>query len=151
SFRLIDAILAVAHPKLNKWASAVIQELCTHEEILDFHGLIKEWPLVFTAITIVQNREMPLHRDPKSMPRGYNVFLSIGSYEEAILALPTLGIQSCYTPGSVLLCSGLLMRHGVSIAEHRKRISYVLYMRPSIFDYVLVPQPPQAIYDTVDI
>ncbi|KAF9225049.1 hypothetical protein BS17DRAFT_701724, partial [Gyrodon lividus] len=68
SLRLIDTILAVAHPKLYNQASAVIQQLCANEEILDLHGLIKEWPLVFTTITIVQNREMPLHQDPKSMP-----------------------------------------------------------------------------------
>ncbi|KAF9218814.1 hypothetical protein BS17DRAFT_686582, partial [Gyrodon lividus] len=114
SFRLIDTILVVAHTKLYNWSSAVIQQLCADEKILDLHGLIKEWPSVFTTITIVQNRETPLHQDPKSMPRGYNVFLSISSYEEAILELPTLGIQFCYTPGSAVLCSRLLMRHGVS-------------------------------------
>ncbi|KAF9223020.1 hypothetical protein BS17DRAFT_706972, partial [Gyrodon lividus] len=54
---------------------------------------IKEWPLVFTAIMIVQNTETLLHQDPKSMPQGYNVFLSIGSYEEAILEFPILLAQ----------------------------------------------------------
>ncbi|KAF9220341.1 hypothetical protein BS17DRAFT_715001, partial [Gyrodon lividus] len=47
-----------------------------------------------------------------------------------------------YTPGSAVLCSGLLMRHGVRIADHGESIGHVFYMCPSIFDYVSIPQPP---------
>ncbi|KAF8841144.1 hypothetical protein BDN67DRAFT_902064 [Paxillus ammoniavirescens] len=92
SFRLINAILAAVHPKLYDRASAVIEKLCADEEIMDLHGLIKEWPSVFTAITVLQNRESPFHHDPKSMPQGHDIFLSISSYGEAILELSTLGI-----------------------------------------------------------
>ncbi|KIK73414.1 hypothetical protein PAXRUDRAFT_178495, partial [Paxillus rubicundulus Ve08.2h10] len=151
SFRLIDAILSAVHPKLYAQASAVIEQLCANEEIMDLHGLINEWPSVFTAITFLQNRESPFHRDPKSIPQGYDVFLSIGSYGEAILELSTLGIRFRNTPGPVVLCSGSFLRQGMSIADDGKRIGYVFHMHPSIFDYALIPQPPWAMYNSLHI
>ncbi|KAF8833610.1 hypothetical protein BDN67DRAFT_916619, partial [Paxillus ammoniavirescens] len=107
------------------------------------------WANQRMAITVLQNRESPFHHDPKSIPQGYNVFLSISSYGEAILELSTLGIQFRNTPGLVVLYSGSFLRHGVSITDDGERIGYVFHMRPSIFNYTSIPSPPWAMYHSL--
>ncbi|KAF8836298.1 hypothetical protein BDN67DRAFT_911476, partial [Paxillus ammoniavirescens] len=138
SFKLIDALLAAIHPELYRCSSAVHEHLLVDEEIADLHELIKAWPTVFTAISIVQNRETPFHRDSKLAPQWYDLFLSIGSYTDAILELPALGIRACYMPGTAALFSGLLLRHGVSAVNQRDHIGYIFYMHPSVFHFTSI-------------
>ncbi|KIJ11611.1 hypothetical protein PAXINDRAFT_84252, partial [Paxillus involutus ATCC 200175] len=117
SFKLVDALLAAIHPELHRWSSAVRKQLLADEEIMDLHELITGWPTVFTAISVVHNRETHFHRNSKLASQWYNLFLSIGLYTNAILELPALSICACYMPGMVALFSGLLLRHGMSAVE----------------------------------
>ncbi|KIK76537.1 hypothetical protein PAXRUDRAFT_18134 [Paxillus rubicundulus Ve08.2h10] len=135
SFKLVDALLAAVHPKLYRRSSAVCKQLLADEEIANLHKLIKAWPTVFTAISFMHNRETPFHCDSKSAPQWYDLFLSIGSYTNAILELPALSIRARYMPGTAALFSGLLLRHGVSTVNQGDHIGYVFYMRPSVFHF----------------
>ncbi|KIK75297.1 hypothetical protein PAXRUDRAFT_173230, partial [Paxillus rubicundulus Ve08.2h10] len=138
SFKLVDTLLATVHPMLYRRSSAVCKQLLADEEIADLHDLIKSWPTVFTAIPVIYNRETPFHCDAKSAPQWYDLFLSVGSYTNAILELPALGIHAHYMPGTAALFSGLLLRHGVSTVDQGDRISYVFYMRPSVFHFASI-------------
>ncbi|KIJ63885.1 hypothetical protein HYDPIDRAFT_91813 [Hydnomerulius pinastri MD-312] len=138
SFRLVDALLTIVHPELYRRSSAVREQLLADEEIMDLHELIRAWPTLFTAISVVYNRETPFHRDSKLVPQWYDLFLSVGSYTDAVLELPTLGIHAHYMPGTAALFSGLLLRHGVSPVDQGDRIGYVFYMRPSMFHFASI-------------
>ncbi|KIK72740.1 hypothetical protein PAXRUDRAFT_180002, partial [Paxillus rubicundulus Ve08.2h10] len=138
SFKLVDALLAAIHPELYRRSSAVRKQLLADEEIADLHELIKAWPMVFTTISVVHNRETPFHCDSKSVPQWYDLFLSIGSYTDTILELLALGIHARYMPGTAALFSGLLLRHGVSAVDQGDRIGYVFYMRPSVFHFTSI-------------
>ncbi|KIJ63239.1 hypothetical protein HYDPIDRAFT_92670 [Hydnomerulius pinastri MD-312] len=138
SFRLVDALLAIVHPELYRHSSAVREQLLADEEIMDLHELIRAWPTLFTAISVMYNRETPFHRDSKSAPQWYDLFLSVSSYTDAILELPTLGIRAHYMPGTATLFSGLLLRHGVSPVNQGDCIGYVFYMRPSVFHFASI-------------
>ncbi|KAF8834443.1 hypothetical protein BDN67DRAFT_914994, partial [Paxillus ammoniavirescens] len=138
SFKLVNALLTTVHPELYRHSSTVREQLLANEEIVDLHKLIKAWPTVFTAISVVHNRETPFHYDSKSAPQWYDLFLSIGSYTNAILELPVLGIHACYMPGTATLFSGLLLRHGVSAVEQGDCIGYIFYMHPSVFHFALI-------------
>ncbi|KAF8834620.1 hypothetical protein BDN67DRAFT_914598, partial [Paxillus ammoniavirescens] len=135
SFKLVDALLAAIHPELYRCSSAVCKQLLANEEIVDLHKLIKAWPTVFTAISVVHNREIAFHCDSKSAPQWYDFFLSVGSYTDTILELPALGIRARYMPGTAALFSGLLLRHGVSAVDQGDCIGYVFYMCPSVFHF----------------
>ncbi|KIJ06975.1 hypothetical protein PAXINDRAFT_91173, partial [Paxillus involutus ATCC 200175] len=117
SFKLVDALLATVHPELHRRSSAVRKQLLADEEIVDLHELIKAWPTVFTAISVVHNRKTLFHRDSKSAPQWYDLFLSVGLYTNVILELPSLSIRARYMPGTAALFSGLLLRHGVSAVD----------------------------------
>ncbi|KIJ61377.1 hypothetical protein HYDPIDRAFT_70097, partial [Hydnomerulius pinastri MD-312] len=128
SFRLVDTLLTIVHPELYRRLSAVWEQLLADEEIMDLHELIRAWPTLFTTISVVYHRETPFHHDSKSVLQWYDLLLSIGSYTDAILELPTLGICACYMPGTAALFSRLLLRHGVSPVDQGDHIGYVFYM-----------------------
>ncbi|KAF8834827.1 hypothetical protein BDN67DRAFT_914124, partial [Paxillus ammoniavirescens] len=135
---LVNALLAAVHPELYRCSSAVREQLLANEGIADLHKLIKAWPTVFTAISVVHNRETPFHHDSKSAPQWYDLFLSVSSYTDAILELLVLGIHARYMPGTAALFSGLLLRHGVSAVDQGDHIGYVFYMQPSMFHFASI-------------
>ena len=67
------------------------QTLREDDEVLDLHEGLEHWHSVFTAITLITNRESLLHRDPKTNIRWYDLMLTVGDYNEAILKLSTFG------------------------------------------------------------
>ncbi|KIK73634.1 hypothetical protein PAXRUDRAFT_177916, partial [Paxillus rubicundulus Ve08.2h10] len=138
SFKLVDALLAAVHPELYRHSSAVRKQLLANEEIADLNELIKAWPTVFTAISVVHIRETPFHHDSKLAPQWYDLFLSVGSYTNAILELLVLSIRACYMPGTAALFSGLLLRHGVSAVNQGDHIGYVFYMWQSVFHFTSI-------------
>ncbi|KAF8835731.1 hypothetical protein BDN67DRAFT_912481, partial [Paxillus ammoniavirescens] len=100
--------------------------------------LIKAWLTVFTAISVMHNRETPFHCDSKSAPQWYDLFLSVGSYTDVILELPALGIRAHYMPGTATLFSGLLLRDGMGAVDQGDHIGYVFYMCPSVFHFASI-------------
>ncbi|KIK78052.1 hypothetical protein PAXRUDRAFT_165031, partial [Paxillus rubicundulus Ve08.2h10] len=138
SFKLVDTLLTAIHPELYQHSSAVCKQLLADEEIADLHELIKAWPMVFSAISVMHNRETPFHCDSKSAPQWYDLFLSIGSYTDTILELRMLSICACYMPGTAALFSGLLLRHGVSAVDKGDHIGYVFYMQPSMLHFASI-------------
>ncbi|KIJ08831.1 hypothetical protein PAXINDRAFT_88306, partial [Paxillus involutus ATCC 200175] len=138
SFKLVNALLATVHPELHRRSLAVREQLLVDEEITNLHELIKAWLTVFTTISVMHNKETPFHRDSKLAPQWYNLFLSVGSYTDAILELPALGICAHYMPGTAALFSGLLLRHAVSAVNQGDCIGYVFYMHPSVFHFASI-------------
>ena len=69
-----------------------MQTLREDNEVLDLHNVLEHWYSVFMAITLITNRESPLHRDPKTNIGWYDLMLTIGKYNEVILELSTFGV-----------------------------------------------------------
>jgi hypothetical protein len=111
-----------------------MQTLREDNKVLDLHESLEHWHSVFTVITLITNRESPLHRDPKTNICWYDLMLTVGDYDEAILELSTFGLRLLYNPGSICFISGKLVHHGVSSTQGR-RICYVYYMRESMHDF----------------
>lgn len=146
--KLLNSLLAIVHPELYAAGKYVIKTLREDDELLDLHEGLDHWYSVFTAMTLITNRESPLHRDPKTNIRWFDLMLSVGDYEEAVLELSTFGIRFLYNSGSVCFLSGKLVRHGVS-AANGTRICYVYYMRESMHKFYSVKLTKWVEYDRV--
>lgn len=146
--KLLNCLLAIVHPELHAAGRHVMKTLREDDEVADLHEGLQHWYTVFTAITLIKNRESPLHRDPKTNIRWFDLMLSVGDYEEAILELSTFGLRFLYNSGSVCFLSGKLVRHGVS-AAHGGRICYVYYMRESMHEVYSASQTNWIEYDRV--
>ncbi|KAG2147897.1 uncharacterized protein EDB93DRAFT_1059891, partial [Suillus bovinus] len=68
---------------------------------------------VFSGIEVIVNRETPHHRDPGASPPFYDLLVSLGQANQAILDLPDLGTQLGYPPRTMVYIAGKVLEHGV--------------------------------------
>ena len=127
-------LLAAIHPELYAARWWVMQTLREDDEVLDLHEVLEHWHSIFMAITLITNRESPLHRDPKTNISWYDLTLTIGKYDEVILELSTFGVRLLYNSGSICFISRKLIHHSISSTNGR-RICYVYYMRESMHKF----------------
>jgi hypothetical protein len=122
---VLSAAMAVMHPNLYAAGREAVVRLYQDLAVLhpDDPALVKMaemlrlWPSVFTATSVMVNHVTPFHRDHNSRVQWYDLLASIGSYVHAWFEVPTLGTACYYPPGSVVAVSGLLVRHGVAPTE----------------------------------
>lgn len=144
---LASAALRVMHPKLYlasvttqinlaRWAvESGLRDVCT---------CLQFWASVFNCVSVICNRQCPLHRDPRSTPEGFDIMTSVGHYGDGVMTLSNLGIQLQYNSGVMVACSGHIVRHGVTCTGDR--IVWAWFMRDSLHNFVGTPRPSYAAY-----
>ncbi|KAK7696325.1 hypothetical protein QCA50_000979 [Cerrena zonata] len=128
---IISGMLRVMHPDQYRMAWEVMNRLRAVRPM----EAMWCWPTVFNAVTIVANRQCPLHRDAEGMYRCYDILASVGEYESAPLYLSSLGIQIPNGPGTVVGFSGKALRHGVADAMG-SHICHAYYVCESLREFL---------------
>ena len=67
-----------------------------------------------TALSLMNNRQTPVHQDNGSGFTANDMLTTIGPYINGILDLPSLGCQFRYNSGTVVSFSGRLLTHAAS-------------------------------------
>ena len=130
SLILLGAILKVVHPELYHTSLAGLLTLGGREP---YEPVLQQWGTPFNALSIIVNRQAPLHRDTQTRNEWYDMLLSIGDYSSAELHLPGLGLDFTYPSGTMVIFSGSLLRHGVTVRD-ADRICIAHYMRDVVQD-----------------
>lgn len=99
----------------------------------DLRPALQHWPSVFNAVTVLSNRETPLHRDNNSRSQWYDMLATIGPYEDACLELPGAGLKLKYSSGTILGFAGKVLRHGVAECKG-ERLCLAYYMRDKVHE-----------------
>lgn len=128
---LMSGIMRVMHPDQYRMAWEMMVRLKSVRPLAALHT----WPTLFNAVTIVANRQCPLHREPEGSYPWYDILVSIGSYKTAPMYLRSLGFQVLNGPGTIVGFSGKTVCHGVADAAGH-RICHAFYMRESIQDFL---------------
>ncbi|KAI5996562.1 hypothetical protein F5J12DRAFT_725589, partial [Pisolithus orientalis] len=97
------------------------------------------WPMVYTNISMIMNQLAPLHWDPQSHAKWYDMLVSVGNYSECILDVPSLSLQLDYHPGTVVAFSGQLLWHGMNEVSSNY-CSLAFYMCDNIHNWLGVPR-----------
>lgn len=138
---LLNAVMALLHPGLFECGMDVLLELTQRPEIhtdsYDAMEVLKIWPSIFNALSIISNRESPRHRDNNSRPEWYDLLTSVGPFYNSVLELPGIGVRLAYNPGTVFAFSGRVLQHGVCECVG-ERVSLAFYMRDNVHDRVKV-------------
>ncbi|KDQ53081.1 hypothetical protein JAAARDRAFT_137875 [Jaapia argillacea MUCL 33604] len=128
---LMSAILRVIHPKLYDAGRLALTRLMLEDE--EVWDVLKVWPSVYSAMSIISNRLTPPHQDTQSQASWYDLLATVGPYPDAVMALPGLGLRLRYGAGMVVGFSGILLRHCVP-ANDSDRICYIYYMRDKVHE-----------------
>lgn len=111
------------------------------------------WCLPFTAVSVIANRESPLHRDTRAPIAAHDLLLSIGGMRSwpcrlgpatktnGRMHLPGLGVVLDYVSGSMVSINGKLVRHSVSESRN-ERVCLAFYLRESVLRTLGVTLPP---------
>lgn len=136
---LYSAMLRIMHPEQYEASQRLSAEL---RKQLNLRAVLSRWgALPFNAVTFVSNRESPYHRDSKTALRLFDIMTSVGSYSNAPMHLPGLGIVVQNYPGTVIALSGRTFQHGVP-AFDGDRICYAMYVREALYERKSIRLPP---------
>jgi hypothetical protein len=99
------------------------------------------WPSVFSGIEVIVNREMPHHQDPGASPLVYDLLVSLGQANQAILDLPDLGAQLGCPPGTMVYILGKVLEHGIPGWGDGERIVMAHFVKDKVHDKQDIPRP----------
>jgi len=138
---IVSGALSIMHPQLYEDGMRGMSTLEDWSSMYDpvMNRALSLWPTAFTNISLIANQSTPLHRDPQSRASWYDVIVNVGEYTDCVMAIPTLGIQLVYKPGTAVAFSGRLLRHGVNAVEGNW-YCLTYYMRDNIHQWAHVPR-----------
>ncbi|KAG0695459.1 hypothetical protein DFH29DRAFT_814135 [Suillus ampliporus] len=143
--------LRVMHPELY-WASVTTQmkliQWAIKNNLSDIYTHLQLWASVFNCTAVICNRQCPLHQDPRSAPKGFNVMTSVGHYCNGLITLSNLSIQLQYNSGAMVGCSEHIVRRGVTFTSDQ--IVWAWFMCNGLHNFVGTPWPQYVKYMDVD-
>jgi len=140
---LVAGILAIIQPQLFLAGMRAFTTLMKSNGLVNeeeaMHSALDLWGNPFSAISIISNRDTPLHRDSFGRPEWMDLLLAIGRYDHGRLELPGLGIRFKYNHRAAMAFSGRLLLHGATCDGDRACIAY--YMRDNVMNTLSIPIP----------
>jgi Oxygenase domain of the 2OGFeDO superfamily len=134
---LIGGILSIIHPDLYKAGIEAFDQLAhdhskvqEHDEYLQ---LLQYWTTPFSGMSIISNRETPIHQDVQTRDSWYDVLLTVGDYSNGRVELPTFGVRLQYDPGTIVALSGKVVPHGVPKCDGN-RVCLAYFMRKNVHE-----------------
>lgn len=139
---LVGGILSIIQPELYELGLRAFDQLVDDPTLVatpadDLLNVLQQWAAPFNAVSIISNRETPIHHDVGSRPAWSDLLLALGEYEDGRLELPTLGIVYQYNAGTMVAFSGCAFSHGAKCVGNRACIAW--YMRDNVMKRLGLP------------
>lgn len=134
TFTLLGGLTSILNPHVFKAGMEIIRAIHTTPEIVQKRESLQEilgvWSTPFTALSLMNNRKTPVHRDNGSGFTANDMLMTIGPYNNGILDIPSLGCHFRYDSGTVVSFSGRLLTHAAS--ADGERLCIAQYLRESV-------------------
>jgi hypothetical protein len=134
AFTLLGGLTSILNPHVFKVGVDIIRAIHTTPDLVQKRETLQEilaiWSTPFTALSLMNNRKTPVHRDNGSGFTANDMLTTIGSYMNGILDLPSLGCRFRYNSGTVVFFSGRLLTHAAS--ADGERLCIAQYLRESV-------------------
>lgn len=135
---LMSAILSIVHPHQFRFGMAMHKALSDRKP---FQDVMKHWPSCFTAMQVINNRTVPLHRDSGGPYTALDLITVIGDYTRGMVHVENCPLDFLQSPGSVLAFSPRLMLH--EVREYTgNRISFAWFVKDNLYHWARIPQIP---------
>jgi len=136
TFALLGGILAIINPAQYDVGIACVEAFANHPEKVAKRDLLADlleaWTSPYTACSLMNNRDTPLHRDNGGRYSSMDMLTSVGEYDGGRLYLPGLGLEFGYGSGSVVGVAGRVVQHGAN--ANGDRLCIAQYFRENVLD-----------------
>ena len=141
---LLNAITALTHKKLYLAAYKAMARLkrAKSPDLKDMkHEHVQSWSSVFSGIAVIANRITVSHRDTGGSDPWFDLLLSSGSHRRAYFRLDDIGAKLSYSPGTVVMACGRVLRHSLPKWYGGERICLAHFMRREVLHRLAVHAP----------
>jgi hypothetical protein len=90
---LCSGLLSIIHPEQWKIGDTAISCLgpATMRDAHNLPGAIQDWIVPFSSLSVISNRETPLHQDVQGHRTWFDILATFGKYTEGRMELPGIG------------------------------------------------------------
>jgi hypothetical protein len=147
----LGAVLGVMHPSTFQTGMNCVRAIVASNNVAKREGLeqlMNEWTSPYTTISLINNRDTPLHRDNGGSYTVMDLLVSVGTYSTGEFTVPGLGFTFWYTPGTVIGLLGRIVQHGA--AASGERLCYAQYLRENVLDDLGLSEPEWVNIDELE-
>ncbi len=134
TFTLLGGLTSILNPQVFKAGVDIIRSIHTNPELVQKREMLPDilaaWSTPFTAISLMNNRNTPIHRDNGSGFTANDMLITVGPYLNGTLDIPSLGCRFRYNSGTIASFSGRLLTHAAS--ADGERLCIAQYLRESV-------------------
>lgn len=142
STAFLGGVLAVIHPSTYNTGMKCVEAIRTADDVAKREGMedvMRTWSSPLTTVSLMSNRDTPLHRDTGATYTCMDLVVSVGNYISGEFQVPGLGLDLWYRPGTVIGLLGRIVRHGA--VAFGGRLCFAQYLRETVLDSLGITQP----------
>jgi hypothetical protein len=147
----LGAVLGVMHPSTFQTGMNCVRAIGESDKVAKREGLdhlMSVWTSPYTTVSLINNRDTPLHRDNGGSYTVMDLLVSVGTYVTGEFNVPGLGFTFWYTPGTVIGLLGRIVRHGA--AASGERLCFAQYLRENVLDDLGLSDPAWVNIDDLE-
>lgn len=148
---LLGGLMAIINPPVYEAGMKCVERISeTASQIAkneDLEDILQSWATPFTAMSLISNRNTPLHRDNGAGYTCMDLLVSVGDYKNGWFHAPGLGFNFYYYSGTVIGINGRVVRHGGE--AEGQRFCWAQYLRENVLAELKVPEPYWASLDEI--
>jgi hypothetical protein len=140
---LTGGLTALINPEVYRAGIEALEAIILNPELVskndDLHEILTFWTSPFLAISLISNRNSPLHRDNGGGYPTMDLLMSVGKYRHAWFNVPGLGYNLCYNSGTVIGICGRVVRHGAT--AEGQRLVWAHYLKINMLQELGITEP----------
>lgn len=140
---LLGGIMSIINPSQYQAGIACIEAIAICQRYINKAEYLREllavWGAPFNVISVMNNRDSPLHRDTGGGYSTMDMMFSVGPYAECRFLVPGVGAELWYRSGTVIALAGRVVRHGAKADGDRLCVAF--YSRQNVWTAFNIPEP----------
>jgi len=140
---LLGGLTAIINPGVYRAGMECVKKIQSNPELIakgeDLLQILRYWTSPYTTVSLISNRNSPLHRDNGGGYASMDLLISVGEYKDGWFQVPGLGYNVFYNSGTAIAIAGRVVVHGAR--AEGERLVWAQYLKENILGELDVHEP----------
>jgi len=140
---LMGGLTALINPEVYRAGMECLEAISLNPEMIakndDLLKILSYWTSPYLAISLISNRNSPLHRDNGGGYSTMDLLVTLGKYRQGWFHVPGLGYNLSYNSGTVIGICGRVVRHGAT--AEGERLVLAQYLKANMLRELGIKEP----------